>query len=36
MIKANDPNRKSWIDVPLNSDFPTQNIPFGVFKKDLK
>lgn len=28
---ANDPNRKSWIAVPKNSDFPIQNIPFGVF-----
>ena len=28
---ANDPNRKSWISVPENSDFPIQNIPFGVF-----
>lgn len=28
---ANDPSRKSWIDVPANSDFPIQNIPFGVF-----
>ncbi len=28
---ANDPARKSWIDVPENSDFPIQNIPFGVF-----
>lgn len=23
---------KSWISVPANSDFPIQNIPFGVFK----
>ena len=23
---------KSWIIVPENSDFPLQNIPFGVFK----
>ena len=23
--------RKSWLDVPANSDFPIQNIPFGVF-----
>lgn len=30
-IKANDPNRTSWIPVPENSDFPIQNIPFGVF-----
>ncbi|MEZ4853699.1 fumarylacetoacetase [Flavobacterium sp.] len=28
---ANDPTRKSWILVPENSDFPIQNIPFGVF-----
>ncbi|GGD16988.1 fumarylacetoacetase [Flavobacterium orientale] len=30
-ITANDPNRKSWINVPATSDFPIQNIPFGVF-----
>lgn len=30
-ITANDPNRKTWLDVPKNSDFPIQNIPFGVF-----
>lgn len=30
-IAANDPNKKSWINVPKNSDFPIQNIPFGVF-----
>tara|TARA_R110000868_G_scaffold52107_4_gene164873 strand:- start:515 stop:1798 length:1284 start_codon:yes stop_codon:yes gene_type:complete len=30
-ISANDTNRKSWIEVPENSDFPIQNIPFGVF-----
>lgn len=28
---ANDPSRESWISVPENSDFPIQNIPFGVF-----
>jgi len=33
MIKANDPNRKSWIEVSKDSDFPIQNIPFGIFKK---
>ncbi|KAB2814288.1 fumarylacetoacetase [Phaeocystidibacter luteus] len=31
MIKANDPNRRSWINVESGSDFPIQNIPFGVF-----
>ena len=28
---ANDPSRTSWLEVPENSDFPIQNIPFGVF-----
>lgn len=32
MIKANDPQLKSWIEVDKNSDFPIQNLPFGVFK----
>ena len=31
MITANDPKRKSWLDVQAGSDFPIQNIPFGVF-----
>ncbi len=30
-ITANNPNRKSWLHVDENSDFPIQNIPFGVF-----
>jgi len=30
-ITANDPKRKTWLEVPKNSDFPIQNIPFGVF-----
>lgn len=30
-ITANDPNRKSWLKVKEDSDFPIQNIPFGVF-----
>ncbi|MFT5169179.1 MAG: fumarylacetoacetase [Saprospiraceae bacterium] len=32
MIKANNPNIKSWLEVPVDSDFPIQNIPFGIFK----
>ncbi len=32
MIKANDPKLESWIEVPKNSDFPIQNLPFGIFK----
>ncbi|MCB0644964.1 MAG: fumarylacetoacetase [Phaeodactylibacter sp.] len=27
-----DPQLKSWIEVPANSDFPIQNLPFGVFR----
>lgn len=30
-IKTNDPSKKSWISVDSTSDFPIQNIPFGVF-----
>lgn len=34
---ANNTNRKSWISVSEDSDFPIQNIPFGVFitKEDV-
>ena len=32
MIKANDKNIKTWLEVPENSDFPIQNIPFGIAK----
>jgi fumarylacetoacetase len=30
-ITANDPKRVSWLEVPEITDFPIQNIPFGVF-----
>ncbi|NNK17759.1 MAG: fumarylacetoacetase [Maribacter sp.] len=30
-VTANDPKRKTWVNTPENSDFPIQNIPFGVF-----
>lgn len=32
MIPANNPALKSWVSVPENSDFPIQNLPFGIFK----
>jgi fumarylacetoacetase len=32
MIKANNPKLKSWVPVPKDSDFPIQNLPFGIFK----
>lgn len=31
-IAANNPNLRSWVDVPAGSDFPIQNLPFGIFK----
>jgi fumarylacetoacetase len=34
MLKANNPSRKSWLEVSKDSDFPIQNIPFGVFKTE--
>tara|TARA_Y100000994_G_scaffold216882_1_gene194000 strand:+ start:1644 stop:2909 length:1266 start_codon:yes stop_codon:yes gene_type:complete len=36
MIKANDKTRKSWIHYENDSDFPIQNIPFGVFTTKIK
>lgn len=30
-ITANDPKRKTWLDTSPDTDFPIQNIPFGVF-----
>jgi len=30
-ITANNPNRKTWLETSKDSDFPIQNIPFGVF-----
>ncbi len=30
-ITANDPKRKTWLDTTPDTDFPIQNIPFGVF-----
>src|SRR6056300_613858 len=30
-IETNNPSKKSWLEVAKNSDFPIQNIPFGVF-----
>ena len=30
-----DKNDKSWVDVPANSDFPIQNLPFGIFQTEV-
>ncbi|WP_019949352.1 fumarylacetoacetase [Hymenobacter aerophilus] len=32
MPNPNDPALRSWIDILPNSDFPIQNLPFGVFE----
>jgi len=34
MIEANNPSLKSWVNVPEGSDFPIQNLPFGIFKTE--
>lgn len=33
-IPANNPALKSWVAVAQNSDFPIQNLPFGIIKND--
>jgi len=30
---ANRPELNSWVDVPKDSDFPIQNLPFGIFEQ---
>lgn len=32
MSKANNPQLKSWVEVKPGSDFPIQNLPFGMFR----
>lgn len=32
MSKANNPGLKSWVEVNPGSDFPIQNLPFGIFQ----
>ncbi len=32
-IQANDPKLRSWVDVPPGSDFPIQNLPFGIMRR---
>jgi len=34
MIRANNPQLKSWVPVSEHSDFPIQNLPFGVFQTE--
>ena len=35
-IKANNPSLKSWIEVLENSNFPIQNLPFGIYSTNSK
>jgi fumarylacetoacetase len=34
MTNANNPGLKSWVQVSKDSDFPIQNLPFGIFKTE--
>jgi len=34
MTRANDPNLRSWVPIPEHSDFPIQNLPLGIIKRD--
>ena len=36
MIRANDPHLHSWIQIPPTSDFPIQNLPFGIFSTESR
>ncbi len=31
MFEVNNPDLTSWVDVPADSNFPIQNLPFGIF-----
>src|SRR5437868_14966843 len=33
MNPTNDPFLRSWVVVPPESDFPIQNLPFGIFRR---
>lgn len=35
-IEANNPSLKSWVEVKAHSDFPIQNLPFGIFRTGKK
>ena len=32
MIKANDLTLKTWVEIPTDTDFPIQNLPFGIYQ----
>ena len=35
IITANNPNRKSWLNVDKDSDFPIQNIPLAFLSQEM-
>lgn len=35
-IPSNNPTLETWVEIPKNSDFPIQNLPFGIFKTNLE
>jgi fumarylacetoacetase len=36
MIDLTNPNLKTWVEIPNNTDFPIQNLPFGIFTNEDK
>jgi fumarylacetoacetase len=34
MNKTNDISYTSWVEIPIDSDFPIQNLPYGIIKSD--
>jgi fumarylacetoacetase len=36
MLPTNDPSLRSWVNVSPGSDFPIQNLPFGIFKTETR
>lgn len=34
MLKSNDPALRSWVSIDNTSDFPIQNLPFGIFSTE--
>ena len=34
MLASNNPRRQSWVEIPEGSDFPIQNLPFGILSRN--
>ncbi|MDB4104294.1 fumarylacetoacetase [Salibacteraceae bacterium] len=34
MLESNNPRRQSWVEIPEDSDFPIQNLPFGILSRN--